>query len=77
VTTEGGGAVVTLLEKGKVWFLVVVNRELAKEVPVALKFDGSIPVSQVEKDGSKKALPGTGHKVTLPPGDMTIFTWTL
>ncbi len=77
VTTEGGGAVVSLLEKGKVWFLVVVNRELAKEVPVTVKFDGSIPISQVEKDGSKKALPGTEHKVTLPPGDMTIFTWTL
>ena len=77
VTTDGGGAVVSLLEKGKAWYLVVVNRELTKEVSVAVKFDGAIPLSRIEKDGRKTGLSGTGHKVSLPPGDMAIFAWVL
>ncbi len=77
VTTDGGGAVISLLEKGKRWFLVIVNRDLKKEVSVTVKFDGSIPISRIDKGGGRKVTPGNEQKATLPPGDMTIFAWDL
>ena len=72
--TEGTGAIVSLLEKNKTAFLVVVNRDLLSSMK--LNFQGSSKVKRVLKDGSLAS--GNMKKLrsfNVDPGDIAIFRW--
>jgi hypothetical protein len=75
--TPGGGAVVSVLEKGGRRFLVVVNRSLQKPMPLRVAFDAEAGVRAVAKDGAVKPAALADHAADLEPGDVAIFTWAV
>ena len=74
VTTDGQGAVVSLLEKDDRRFLVVVNRDISSPMPVEVRFDANAVVRAVGKDGTPHDT-GATHQSQVGPGDAAIFTW--
>jgi hypothetical protein len=68
--TGSDGAVVSLLEKGDDRFLVMVNRDLHRDMTVTIK---GKRLKRIEKDGSVVATAGETHTVT--PGDVLIYSW--
>jgi len=75
VKTEGAGAVVSLLERGKRRSLVVVNRDFLHPMPLAAEFEEGAAVEAVAKDGSRRAIEGTSHRAVVEPGDAAVLTW--
>jgi hypothetical protein len=73
--TEGAGAVVSLLENGGHRFLVVVNRDLHKPMPLHVTFDQSAGVKVAAKDGTVRPAAGADQPMSLEPGDVAVFTW--
>ncbi len=75
VKTGGPGAVVShLTNKGR-QFLVVVNRDINRPMPLTVELDGSAPVHHVEKDGSLHAIAGGRFTARVEPGDVCVLTW--
>jgi hypothetical protein len=68
--TGSDGAVVSLLKKGSGRFLVMVNRDLHRDMTVSIKGNA---LKRIEKDGSVIVTPGKTHTVT--PGDVLIYSW--
>lgn len=65
------GAIVSLLEKGGNYYLVIVNRDYRN--PITLNIIADESVQCVRKDGSMASV-GSDH-VQLDAGDMVIYTW--
>ena len=72
LSTDGTGAVVSLIEKGNNQFLVIVNRDYKNTTGLNVSFDKS--VKQVLKDGKKVSVRKTCNQIE--PGDMVIYTWS-
>jgi hypothetical protein len=70
--TEGTGAVVSLLANGGRRFLVVVNRDIHKAMPLRISIDPARDPRQVRKDGTLHPMAGAQE---LAPGDAFIVTW--
>lgn len=75
-TPDGGGAVVSMLEKGTSRFLVVVNRDLHKPMPLRVAFDPAAGVKVAARDGALAPVKDASHAADLEPGDVVVFTWT-
>jgi hypothetical protein len=73
--TEGNGAIVSLLEKGRRRFLAIVNRDFHAAMPLALTFDSSTEVNEVQKDGSTRKIAERDYSKPLEPGDILVLTW--
>ncbi len=73
--TDGGGAVVSLLERDRRRFLVVVNRDLHDARPLAVTFDPATGVKRVAKDGTLHPLADGSFRTAMEPGDAAAFTW--
>ncbi|MDR1170995.1 MAG: DUF4998 domain-containing protein [Bacteroidales bacterium] len=71
IETNGGDALVSVLEKGNDHFLVVVNRDI--NVNLQVKVEGTAALRRVRKDGSIVIADSRTHTVT--PGDVLIFFW--
>lgn len=67
--TGSDGAVVSLLKKGEDCFLVMVNRDLHRDMTVMIKGNA---LKRIEKDGSTVVISGDTHTVT--PGDVLIYS---
>jgi hypothetical protein len=76
-TGDGGGAgvVVSLLSNGGRRFLVVVNRDLHKPMPLDVTFDGTKPVRRAARDGTLHRVAGDAHASQVEPGDVVVFAW--
>jgi hypothetical protein len=75
VKTEGQGAVVAILSNAGRQFLVIVNRDITRPMPVTVELDGSAPVHRVAKDGSLGPVAGGRFEARLEPGDVGVLTW--
>jgi hypothetical protein len=73
--TEGDGAVVSLLEKGRRRYLVIVNRSHQAPMPLEIAFDGSKRVRLVRKDGGSER-PGRTYSAEVGPGDVLVVGWS-
>ena len=73
--TASGGAIVSLLEKEKHRFLVVVNRDFRQPLPVEVTLDGSVPVSERRKGGALVPISGAKFSTDAGPGDVVILQW--
>jgi hypothetical protein len=76
VQSEGGGAVVSLLQKGTRRHLVIVNRELQNEVSVRVDFDSGVAIREFSKvDGKEGPLPAGTFARKLTSGDIAVLVW--
>ena len=73
--TEGNGALVSLLENGKRRYLAIVNRDFLAPLPIALTFDGSAKISEIQKDGAARDLTGREYSRPLAPGNLLLLSW--
>lgn len=71
--TEGDGAIVSLLEKGDDFFLVVVNRDYKNSM--RLLFDAEAHVERVLKDGRLVPASAYTSSIEVDAGDAVIYTW--
>ncbi len=71
LSTEGTGAVVSLLENKGQSYLVIVNKDYRN--PMKLTIDTEASVSRLSKEGIP--VPATDTKLTVDPGDCIIYTW--
>jgi hypothetical protein len=75
--TRGTGGVVSLLEKGKQRFLVVVNRDIHQSMPLTASFDPAAQVRIAGRDGALEPIDASGAtQRELEPGDVAVFSWT-
>jgi hypothetical protein len=75
VTTEGAGALVSLLSNDGRQFLVVVNRDVDRPLGVTVHLDASVPAHRVQKDSSLQPIAGTRLEARIEPGDLCVLTW--
>jgi hypothetical protein len=75
VQTEGSGAIVSLLSNGSRRFLVIVNRDVNRPMPVTVQLDGSVPAHRVEKNAVLRPIVGTRLEARIEPGDIYVLTW--
>ena len=68
------GAVVSQLEKGNDRFLVIVNRDVNRNMTVKIKTAAS--VQRILKDGSSVPASSGLQIIDVTPGDALIFAWT-
>ncbi len=73
--TEGTGAVVSVLAKGGRRFLVIVNRDHLKEMPLAIDLESGKAVERIGKDGKPARIEGASFRAVLAPGDAAILAW--
>jgi hypothetical protein len=73
--TGDGGAVVSLLAKGKQRFLAIINRDLHASMPLALTFTPGARISEVAKDGATRLIEANEFSTVLSPGDLRVLTW--
>ena len=71
LTTEGPGAVVSVLEKGNDNFLVIVSRSLDENVSVKLGFRSK--AWQIDRKGEAVSAPKSITSYAVGPGDALIF----
>jgi hypothetical protein len=76
LATGGVGAVVSLLENGPRRHLAVVNRDLARTMPLEVELDGSRAVERVKKDGAAERFEGNSFRASVEPGDMVLLSWS-
>lgn len=74
LSTEGDGAVVSLLSKGESRRLLIVNRDINKPMRLDVRFDPEARVRPVRKDGALSE-PVTNDTSEVAPGDASIFVW--
>lgn len=70
-----GGAVVSLLAKGKQRFLAIVNRDIHTKMPLKIAFSPDAKIREVTKDGTTRAVSSGDFVAELLPGDMRVLTW--
>ena len=68
-----GEAVVSVLEKRNRQYLVIVNRDLSKSLPVSIA--GNDELYRVLKDGSFVPARRYVERLLVEPGDILIFSW--
>jgi hypothetical protein len=73
ISTEGTGAVVSLMENGKNNYLVVVNRDFLKPMKLTTEFKPDI--YRISKDGSRTKAVSELNTIDIEPGDVAIFNW--
>lgn len=71
--THGSGAIVSLLQKEKRQFLVIVNRDCQK--PMKLLVETEDHVKKVQKDGTLVPANCYYAVTEVDPGDAVIYTW--
>jgi len=71
--TSDGGAIVSVLEKGKRRFLVIVNRDFQNAMKMTIVTDDT--VKRVLKDGTLVSANRYTHTLEVDPGDIIIYTW--
>ena len=71
--TGDGGAIVSVLEKEKRRFLVVVNRDFQNPMKLTIVTDET--VKRVLKDGTLVNANRYTHTLEVDPGDVVIYTW--
>ena len=71
--TEGTGAVVSLLEKGRNTFLVIVNRDFKS--PMELTIGCDLTVKKILKDGTSVPARAYINSMKIDPGDVAIYMW--
>lgn len=71
--TEGEGAIVSVLEKEKESFLVVVNRDFKNKMKV--KIEGHSSLKRILKDGTSVPAQAYVNTMEVDPGDLLIFSW--
>ena len=71
----GDGALISHLEKGDRQFLAIVNRSLARELPLKVTLHTMNGIDRVEKTGEVHPMTGAIHTAGLPPGDVFILSW--
>ena len=65
------GAVVSQIENGDKYYLVIVNRSIQESMTLTIEADAS--VQRVLKNGNVVAMTGTTYNII--EGDMEIFCW--
>lgn len=73
--TQGTGAIVSLLSRESDHLLMVVNRDIAKPMPLSIRFDGQAAIARIGKDGNREPINGTEFQLDVPEGDAVLFTW--
>lgn len=73
VDTQGANALVSLLEKGDRYFLIIVNKDFLNSMP--LSFYGDDTVMRVLKDGSIVAANAYESAIEVEAGDAVIYTF--
>jgi len=73
--TEGQGAVVSLLGRDTRRFLVVVNRDFTKPMPLEVVWRESTTMATANKDGTLTPLSGQKREKAVEPGDVEILSW--
>jgi hypothetical protein len=73
LSTEGSGAVVSVLKNRKDNYLVVVNRDFLKPMKLTIECDKD--VYKINKDGSKVAADVYQKTLEIEPGDIAIYGW--
>lgn len=76
LSTEGTGAVVSLLGNGDRRFLVIVNRDINARMPLTIQFDGSRVIRTIRSDGRDEEPGARDFRANVEPGDALIFGWT-
>jgi len=70
--TQGLGAVVSVLKKNGISYMVIVNRDIAS--PMNLQMVCGTGVSRVLKNGSVAAIK-SNTRLSVGPGDVSIYKW--
>ncbi|GHT22015.1 hypothetical protein AGMMS4957_11700 [Bacteroidia bacterium] len=71
VEVSQGGVLISLLERGKDNFLVIVNHDINEDAVVKVSAEAS--VRMIKKDGTVVAADGESHVLT--PGDILVHFW--
>lgn len=73
LSTNGSGAIVSILKKRKYKFLVIVNSNFKRNMKLTVECDPSL--MKILKDGS--AVPANDYMETMSvsPGDIAIYRW--
>jgi len=71
--TDGLGAIVSILNKGDMTYLVVVNRDFKK--PMTLTIEGDDRLIRIMKNGKSIKASASDSKISVPPGDVVVFGW--
>jgi hypothetical protein len=69
------GAVVATLQKGKRRHLVVVNKDYAHMLTLAVALDGSVPVEAREDYGAPVPVKGNRFETLVAPAGLVILSW--
>jgi len=70
-STEGTGAVVSVMQNGKNTYLVVVNRDFLKPMKLTTVFKRGVYI--IKKDGSRIKAGTELNTIDIEPGDAAIF----
>ncbi|HXE56191.1 MAG TPA: hypothetical protein VN541_24405, partial [Tepidisphaeraceae bacterium] len=76
LSTAGAGAVVSLLEKNRQRFLIIVNRDIEHPMHLHVSLDSTTAVSEVRKDGSTHPIDSREFSAQCEPGDLRILCWS-
>jgi len=76
LSTEGTGAVVSLLEKTRQRFLVIVNRDIERPMSLRVLLDPTTAASEIRKDGSTHPIGSREFSAQCEPGDLRILCWS-
>jgi hypothetical protein len=72
--TGGRGAVVSLLEKGRSRYLVIVNRDYREALPLTVELKKKARVREERKDGKSEKVSRTLVR-QVEPGDVVVLRW--
>ncbi len=73
--TSGDGAVVSLLEKEKKQYLVIVNRDFQNLMELKITTDNT--VKKVLKSRTLTKIANNTESIFIEPGDIAIYTWNI
>ncbi len=73
--TSDGGAIVSVLEKNKRRFLVIVNRDFLNPMKLTTVTDDT--VQRVQKDGTLVKANAYEPTLEVDPGDIVVYTWQI
>ena len=71
--TEGKGAIISQLEKGKTSYMVIVNRDFQNEM--FLTIEGDKRLKRILKDGTVVNADAYISRLPIAPGDILIYSW--
>jgi hypothetical protein len=75
LNTGNAGALVSHLNKNGLRYVVIVNRDLHATMPLMVKFEPGVKVSEFRKDGAAHPLTATDYSSEVSPGDVRILSW--